>query len=267
MSWCILINTTPKYMPLAEVQITCIRRYANDLDSVPIFLATELTTYNDYVERILKIKNVHHIVLQKEESEFIESRLAAMNYLPQEYSYVLPLQEDFWLDRRPDLLRLNEAIKILDTDPKVKSLRLMPSPGPDPADPVYCNNWRVLTVRDTYRFTYQATLWRCGDYSKFLEAVLKSASKDFADINGSKSQWSKFCIRANVAENAKGQELFKNKCMSKDSIHLSIERAHKASNAVFLAPWPYRPTAVVQGTLEPWAREFLEREGFDKNIF
>jgi hypothetical protein len=254
-------------MSLAEVQLTCIRRYAPELDSVPIFLATELTTYNDYVERILKIKNVHHIVLQKEESEFIESRLAAVNYLPPEYTYVLPLQEDFWLDRCPNLVRLNEAIKILDTDPKVRSLRLMPSPGPDDSDPKYGRDWRILTVRDKYRFTFQATLWRCADYSRFLEAILKSASKDFADINGQKGQWSKFCIRANVAENSKGQDIFKSVCMAPNSIHLSIERAHKSPNAVFLAAWPYRPTAVVQGTLEPWAREFLEREGFDRNIF
>jgi hypothetical protein len=34
------------------------------------------------------------------------------------------------------------------------------------------------------------------------------------------------------------------------------------SNAVFLSPWPYRPTAVEKGVLQPWAKEMIKREGF-----
>jgi hypothetical protein len=30
---------------------------------------------------------------------------------------------------------------------------------------------------------------------------------------------------------------------------------------VYLSPWPYRPTAIVQGRLEPWAAELGKREG------
>lgn len=246
-------------MPLVEVEVVCIRRYAKELSDVPIFVATEMTPSDRILSRILEVENVHLISLSNEESDFLESRVAAFKYLP-EYDIVLPLQDDFWLDRRPDYRALNEAVEIMISDHTVQSIRLMPSPGPHESDLTYQGNeaWKVLSSLDTYRFTFQATLWKREMYIEFLEALIKSGKDEF-----SKSQydnWSKFCVRVNIAENAKGQALFKELCMG--SVHLSVQREHKGPNAVFLCPWPYRPTAVVQGTLEPWAKEFLVREGF-----
>ena len=42
--------------------------------------------------------------------------------------------------------------------------------------------------------------------------------------------------------------------------HIAFERAGPWKNAVFLSPFPYRPTAIVRGELEAWARELMERE-------
>lgn len=249
-------------MQYAEVQIACIRRYAHKLHSVPIFIATELRpTEGSCLESILSYRNTHHMVLESEESGFLESRLAGIGYLPDQYDFVLPLQEDFWLDRAPDYLRLDEAVNILKDDSKVKSLRLMPSPGPHQDDIVYKGPWRVLGKYDAYKFTFQATLWRVEMYKKFLERILMTASKDFHESGLPSTDWAKYCIRVNVAENLKGQEIF-SEFINANSLHLSIERESKNKNAVYLAPWPYRPTAVVQGSLEPWAKEFAKREGF-----
>jgi len=249
-------------MQYAEVQIACIRRYAPKLANIPIFIATELRpTEGSHLESILSYRNTYHILLEAEESGFLESRLAGIGYLPDEFDFVLPLQEDFWLDRAPDYSRLDEAINILRADPKIKSLRLMPSPGPHQDDIVYKGPWRVLGKNDTYKFTFQATLWRVEIYKKFLERILMVASKDFHESGLPVTDWAKYCIRANVAENLKGQEIF-SEFMNANSLHLSIEREHQNKNAVYLAPWPYRPTAVVLGSLEPWAKEFAKREGF-----
>jgi hypothetical protein len=250
-------------MPLAEVQIACIRRYASAISDVPIFIATEISpTKGSPLERILKMENTHYIKLQKEESGFIESRLNAVMYLPEEFKYVLPLQEDFWLDRAPDYRRLVEAIEILKADHRVKSIRLMPSPGPHVDDEVYTGPWRIIGSNDTYKFTFQATMWRPDSYRQFMEQILKLASKDFRESGLPDTDWSKFCIRINVAENIKGQTIFTDLSKRTGSMHLCIERKSSLPNAVYLAPWPYRPTAVVQGCLEPWAKEFAEREGF-----
>lgn len=259
MSWCMLINTTPKYMQIVEVQITCIRRYAPRLSSVPIFLATELTSLDECVHRILQLENVHLIQLQNNEAGFLESRVAALSYIP-EYDFVLPLQDDFWLDRAPDI---DEALSIIQSDPRVHSLRLMPSPGPSFHDVAYKGDWKILSKHDTYRFTFQATLWRISSYVEFLNLILSSALVEFTRLGFPKSEWSRYCIRSNVAENIKGQEIFYETCMKPDRLHLAIVRKHSKKNAVFMCPWPYRPTAVVQGSLEPWAKEFAMREGFD----
>ena len=264
MSWCILVNTTPKYMPYAEVQIACIRRYAQALDEIPIFIASEQRPKaGSHLERILKLKNTFHIFLQEEESGFLESRLAGVGYLPEDVEYVLPLQEDFWLDRAPDYNKLSEAINIFKMDQRVQSIRLMPSPGPHLNDEAYRGPWKIIGKADIYKFTYQATLWRIDAYRSFLEQILKSASRSFRSSGLPSDHWSKYCIRANVAENLDGQALFSDLCMGPNKLHLSIERSHSKPNAVFMAPWPYRPTAVVQGSLEPWAKEFAKREGFN----
>jgi len=261
-NWAILINTTPKYMPLVEVQVVCIRRYAKELIDVPIFLATEMSPADPVVSRILEVDNLHLISLSESESDFLESRVAAFKYLPPDYDFVLPLQDDFWLDRAPDYAALKEALDIMTLDSNVQSIRLMPSPGPHESDLSYKGKraWKILSEKDAYRFTFQATLWRRELYIEFLEAVINSAKSEYS--LSSYTNWSKFCVRVNIAENAKGQAIFKDLCMSKGTTHLSIQREHKGSNAVFLAPWPYRPTAVVQGNLEPWAKEFMGREGF-----
>ena len=257
MSWCILINTTPKYMPLVEVEVVCIRRYAKELSDVPIFVATEMSPSNPILSRILELENVQLVSLSNDEADFLESRVAAFKYL--DYDIVLPLQDDFWLDRRPDYKALNEAVEIMTSDPKVQSIRLMPSPGPHESDVTYKGQWSILSSLDTYRFTFQATLWKREMYIEFLEAVIESGKREYAEY-ALTSNWSKYCVVVNIAENAKGQALFKELCMN--SVHLSVKREHRGPNAVFLCPWPYRPTAVVQGALEPWALEFMVREGF-----
>lgn len=244
-------------MRYAEVQITCIRRYAKELIGIPIFLATEVMPSDPIVARILQGENVHMLTLLQEESDFLESRVAAMKYLT-DYDVVLPLQEDFWLDRRPDYKALDEALEIMSTDKTVKSIRLMPSPGPHTLDLTYngMDRWKILSDKDTYRFTFQATLWKREPYIEFLEAVLDYGKTVFP--RSGFDSWSKFCVKVNIAENVNGQAIYK--AVLGDSVHLSVIREHRGANAVFLSPWPYRPTAVVQGVLEPWAKECMERE-------
>ena len=243
-------------MRYAEVQITCIRRYAKELIGIPIFLATEVMPSDPIVERILQGENVHLLRLLQEESDFLESRVAAMKYLT-DYDVVLPLQEDFWLDRRPDYKAIDEALEIMSSDKTVQSIRLMPSPGPHALDLRYktMERWKILSDKDTYLFTFQATLWKREPYIEFLNRIIDYGKTIFP--RSGFDSWSKFCVKVNVAENANGQAICKT---IHGSVHLSVIREHKGANAVFLSPWPYRPTAVVQGVLEPWAKEFMARE-------
>lgn len=260
MNTCILINTTIKYLPLVEVQLTSIKRYAASLLKYQIFVACDSNSqfhlYNFPID-------VVKIPLLPDESGFIESRIAALEYIQDgdpSIENVLLLQDDFWIDRPVVESEWNAALAYL-KKPEVKSVRLMPCPGPAGA----INEWEPfarITDQDQYKFTFQAGLWKINCLVEFFKEVLASAKAEFSMYKLPEKDWSKFCIRHNVAENVGGQDIFKRVCMSQGQIHLAIPRRGNHSGAVNLATVPYRPTAVVQGSLEKWAKEFAIREGF-----
>lgn len=255
---CILINSTPKYFYLLPLQMTLLRRYAPML-KWSVYFATEESEH-PLVVQVAKDFDVKIISLCKSDSGFLESRLTAIRALPTTISYVLPLQEDFLLDRTPDVKWLTDALFILDTDRSVSSLRLTPCPGPHETDLPYVKEkpWKVLGPKNIYIFTYQATLWRKIDLHVYFEAVLAKVSKDFGK-NISDADKKYLALTSNIGEASYGQDILK--IVLSDTLHLAYPRAGKWSNAVYLCPWPYRPTAVVRGHLEPFAEELFQREG------
>lgn len=254
---CILVNSTPRYYPMVALQIMMLRRYAPKLHW-DIFLATE-EPQNPLVQRMKMEHNIQLLELSGTESGFLESREAALRKLPSQYIYVLMLQDDFLLDREPMYDMLSQACQILDMDRTVASLRLMPCPGPNPEDPLYhpAMKWRILTEKDPMLFTYQATLWRTYDVHSFYKDLLKSITKDFPAAV-TPQQKKDIALKMNCAETQYGQEKLRKQ---PNVLHLAWERAGPWSNAVYLCPFPYRPTAIVQGKLEEFAAELSRREG------
>ena len=252
-----LINTTPKYFYLLKLHITLLHRYAPSL-AWPIYLATEtpelLTT---------PLPKVTVLRLPTNKAGFFESREAAVAMLPAHIKYVFPIQEDFLLEGRPMEKEIAEALQILDADPQVSSLRLMPCPGPNALDVSYKPQgpWKILDFDVEMVFTYQATVWRRAPYQTFMKSLLhKTEHLD-------ERQKIVAAIKVNIAEIAEGQMLLRNlfnqglALQKEQALHLAYPRSYSHPNAVYLCPWPYRPTAVVRGTLEPWASELAQREG------
>jgi hypothetical protein len=252
---CILINSTPKYYYLLPLQLTLLQRYAPKL-KWPIYFATEQLDHPIVLKLIIQF-GVKVLALQGSESGFLESRLAALQKLSSEISYVLPLQEDFLLDRTPDYKALLDALFILDTDRFVSSLRLNPCPGPQSNDLVYTKDkpWKILGEKNQYIFTYQATLWRKMDILSYYKELIKHINRDYETEERRKYA----ALTLNLGETSFGQDLLQT-CLP-NVMHLSCPRAGSWSNAIYLCPWPYRPTAVVRGHLEPFAKELFEREG------
>lgn len=254
---CILLNSTPKYFYLLPLQLTMLKRYAPML-KWPVYFATEVPEH-PIAKQLASDFSVKILGLAKDKEGFLESRATALSMLPSEITYVLPLQEDFLLDRSPDKKYLSDALFILDTDRNVSSLRLMPCPGPHESDVNYVKEkpWKILGSQNTYIFTYQATMWRRIDYSIYLNSLLASIEKDFGQREEKDKKY--LALTNNVGENHYGQAVLK-KCLP-DTIHLCWPRAHQNPNAVYLCPWPYRPTAVTRGNLESFAEELFHREG------
>jgi hypothetical protein len=236
-----LINTTPKYFYLLPLHIALLHRYKVNW---PIYIATEAR------ELLTDLSGVNIIDLPPEKEGFWDSRAEAVRRLPDHIKYVLPMQEDFLLEGRPITEVIEEAITLMENHP-ISSMRLMPCPGPK-GSPFQSTNWRILDYpQDSLLFTYQATLWRREDYLNFMELLLKQVKHKPESQN-------RVAIKMNLAESEQGHLLLK----SLGKLHLAWPREGSHPNAVYLCPWPYRPTAVVRGTLEPWAAELMEREGF-----
>lgn len=253
-----LINTTPKYFYLLPLHIALLHRYAPTL-AWPIYIATEAPELLPPLPSHVKI-----LRLDIANEGFLDSRAVATKLLPPQIKYVFPIQEDFLLEGRPMAQEIAAAFEAL-SDEQVLSVRLMPCPGPKgtrlmspgPKGDTFFNEFKVLDFAIEMVFTYQATIWKRDSYQTFMNTLLhKLEGKSQAEKN-------RIGIKINIAENADGQRILRD--LFPNSIHVSVIRQYPHPNAVYLCPWPYRPTAVVQGSLEPWAIDLGEREGFQLN--
>jgi hypothetical protein len=253
----ILLNTCPEYFYLLEANLGLKKRYASKC-KWPTFLATEIPIHNTIVY-VSKVYDVRILKLSESDADFLHSRLAGIRALPRNIQYVLPLQDDFLLER-PGINEkaLEEALDILDRDRNVLSLRLMPCPF-TLSQTSYNKNWKQLQQNDIL-FSYQATLWRREVYEQFLQRLILQIQEENEDLKPGSAEWNHYCIYSNPAESFIGRMLMQT--LFPSGIHLCWNRAGTWANAVYHSPWPYRPTAVVKGTLEPWARELMQREGF-----
>ena len=251
-----LINSTPKYYYLLPLHLLLVRRYAPEL-AWQIYIATEEPEH-PILKECVNIYGVNILPLKQEDRFFLESRLAATLALPPEIKYIFPIQEDFLLERKPDVDAIKEAFMLISSLDKVASIRFMPCPGPVTTQQV---GWASLKGSD-YMFSFQATLWRRGAYVLFMSAVL-DMEVGFAHLcppnlsDDKRKKWLQ--VDFNIAENQHGQRKFEEVLGHKT--HLGWVRQGKQANAVYLSPWPYRPTAVEKGVLGQWAKELATREG------
>ena len=254
-----LINSTPKYYYLLPLHLLLLRRYAPEL-AWSIYIATEEPEHPILVECV-NTYGVQILPLKQDDRFFLESRLAATLALPPEIKCVFPMQEDFLLERKPDAEAIKEAATLLESMTELSSIRFMPCPGPPTTQKV---GWASLKGTH-YMFSYQATLWRRADYQLFLSAVLDMGGfESLCPPNLSDDKRKKWLqVDFNIAENQFGQQKFAEILGHKN--HLGWVRQGKQPNAVYLSPWPYRPTAVEKGVLGQWAIDLAKREGFPLN--
>lgn len=251
----IVVNTCPKYFYILDAHFGLLRRYAPGL-KWKVYLATELPT-EPLIQSIKQKYDIIIIPLKDSEKDFLESRLAAIKALPAEIKYVLPIQDDFLLER-PGMngAEISHGLEILDVDKEVLSIRLMPSPA-STAKEGFWGHWKRLMPNDML-FSFQATIWRREIYCEFLETLLKRERENHPGMVG--DDWNSYLIKSNPTETHIGQSLLKE--LYPKGIHLCYPRVGPWANAVYISPYPYRPTAIVKGVLQHWAIELVKREGF-----
>ena len=234
-----------------------------------LFLATEVPDH-PICQQVVKEHGVTLIPLDTKEAGFLASRAAALQQLSLsgKYLYVIPAQEDFLVDRVPDFGALVEGLVILeDSQGLIASARLMPCPGPKGTPMAHQHLWAGLTpATDEYGFTFQATLWSLEACCAWYMALVKKLELEWPMATTSPQARRHIEIRGNFAENTEGQQFFWKFFKERRQVHIGWLRAGPWSNAVYMCPWPYRPTAIVNGRLEPWAEELGRREGVPLTI-
>jgi len=255
-----MINTTPKYFFLLKMHLTMLWRYAPSL-KWPVFLVTEEPENEEIRKLVADFPDLRIIPITPDKEAFFESRAEGVRGLPEEIQYVFPIQEDFILEGRPMSEVLKGILDLMDESPSISSARLMPSPGPVGEVTYGDTEWRILDDSvDEYVFTFQATLWRRGCYLAFMDALIEGVEKEFVSgpcASLTAKQKADIQVKLNVGECRFGQDILK----KVTNLHLAWPRYGKQANAVYLCPWPYRPTAVVQGRIEGWALDLALREG------
>jgi hypothetical protein len=234
--------------------VTMLKRYAPSL-AWDIVLATEVPNdpiCMDLTQRL----GVSLLVIT--ENGFLESRREALSKLCRDYTFCLPLQDDFLLEMTCDGGALHEAFEFMQADSACVSVRLMPCPGPKMAG----GRWAPLDPSvDTYGFVFQATLWKteaCLKWYQHITAVLESRYPAATTLESKRRNIE---IVQNIAENSIGQREFWAWTAKGGYRHIAWVRKGDWPNAVYLSPFPYRPTAIVRGSVEPWVYELALREG------
>jgi hypothetical protein len=242
-----VVNSTPKYYFLLKGHFGLMDHYAKGLQW-PVYIGSEVPeAMGEYPATC--------ITLSDSDSGFWESRVATVEALPAEIKYVLPMQEDFLLERKVDSESLEKILSYMDVHEDVVSARLMPCPGPLSKVEVI-EGWAELSTADSYLFVFQATLWRREAYVTYLKAIIQTARCQHPDLEG--YEWNKMAVGENLAENMDGCRIFLK--VFEGCRHLAWIRSSSRPNAVYDSIWPYRPTAVVKGVFQEWAKELLLRE-------
>jgi hypothetical protein len=156
-----------------------------------------------------------------------------------------------------------ELLEAMDKSAPIVSARCMPCPGPKTPGKCFKElpGWKPLVEKmDTMGFVFQATMWRTVACYEWYERICWRLEKVCPKRVTTAAERKRVEISANIAENATGQTEFWKWSAEKKYGHIAFERAGSWKNAVYLSPFPYRPTAIVRGELEPWAKELMERE-------
>ena len=172
------------------------------------------------------------------------------------------LQEDFLLER-PGIKEddINEMVHRMEREANIHSVRLMPCPGPK-GTVVAGQRWAPLDVgADEYYFTFQASVWRRDSLTQYLNAVIQKLCTGAGIPAKRTREYNVYQVSGNPAENGQGKELLVN-LFGESAQHYAWVRRGGYPNGVYDCPFPYRPTAIVKGVLQEWAKELVVREGF-----
>ena len=248
-STAIIISSTKKCAYIWITFFSLLFKHWSDCE-YPIFFTSD----DDENNNLEKLKNKFNINILKLEKDlgFMPGYEYILNNIKDKYTNAIFLQDDFLIEKKVDSEFIKKCVKIMESDSNIGYIRLMPCPGPKGKKIKY-GDITLGEIRNNgllpgFSFSNQAAIYNIEFLSKIISKI---------DYNPIEHPFHK--AWGFERELTKKLEDFDNQL-------LGFIRKSPNANSVYDSPIPYRPTAIVGGKLEEWAKKLLVgdvREGFD----
>ena len=222
----IFISSTPKYSFIWDTFFTLLRNNWENCPYPIYFISTGDTEY---------LTEKYNINIEKIEKDlgFLESYRYLCQKYKEKYSHFILLQEDYLIEKKVNQKTLDEYEKILFEKENIGFIRTMPCPGPKGEKRRFGDiELRKINKNEDYSFCFQSSFWNLEYFFDFTKIPKNSPS-------GSENFLAKKMRRCRKKEN------------------WGFIRPFKESHAVYESPIPYRPTAIVKGKLQGWAKKLI----------
>jgi len=227
----IVISTTKKYEFIWETFFTLLYKHWPKCE-YPIFLIS------DGNPKKLKDKFDINVFETVDDLGFFQGYRFVLNKIKDQFRNAILLQDDFLIEKEVDVKFISKCVNIMNNDEKIGFIRLMPCPGPKgnriQYDDISLGEIRRDGELPMFSFSCQAALYNVEFYLKLMNTI-----KNF-----------------NMPASQLEREL-SNEIKKFDNQLLGFIRKSSHPDAVYNSPIPYRPTAIVGGKLEEWAKKLI----------
>ena len=222
----IFISSTSKYSFIWDTFFTLLRKNWENCPYEIHFISEGNTDY---------LKDKYNINVEKIEKDlgFLEGYRYLCQKYKDKYSHFILLQDDFLIEKKVNQDILDKYFEILKSNENIGFIRTMPCPGPKGEQKMFGDvKLGKINKNEDYSFCYQSSFWN-SDYFLSFSIIPKT------------NPWKSEIYLANKMKNCKEKE------------NWGFIRPFKESHAVYESPIPYRPTAIVKGKLQDWAKKLI----------
>ena len=222
---CIVISSTPKYSYIWEPFFKMLYKYWKTPPDIYFISSGKCSFLNEKYDI-----NVYETA---SDLGFLGGYLHVLNDIKSMYSTFICMQDDFIIQKNVNTELLSLYRDILE-DTTIGCIRLMPCPEPKGN----IHKFNTVTLKevvknDDYSFSFQSCMWNIEFFIRL-------------------------CTECKDMNTWLIEPYLSNKLTKTNKLLLGYIRESSHRDAVLQSPVPYRPTAIVRGKLQDWAKQLLQ---------
>lgn len=197
---------------------------------------------------------------------YIDSWIYGLEHLSSDN--VILLQDDFIIEKKVNTELLETYCNIMNENPNIGFIRLMPFPEPYDGQIHTFNNIQLkeFEKHERYVFSFQACLWKRKLLIEFFKFIIEKAKKTIIKEHGEnqfkqwetdEEKWLHLFLRDVHNPEGHGYELFN---LFPEYIYLGFFDTRPKIDKAMICPIPYNPTAIWNGKLTCAAQKLFKKE-------